>query len=142
MKQTGALVHHSPQVCYPAQGWELLHKGLQQINVSGEQSIAFNQLLVQKNLEKQVILYWYQWGERIITEKQEFWGVFDLKLRALFSTFTPSRPDYTLVRISTPVVGSVEATLAHEVAFIQAVFPLLRQQFALAVPSPHVSLVP
>jgi EpsI family protein len=142
LKQARTLGHHSPQVCYPAQGWQLLHKGLQQINVPGEQSISVNKLLVQQNLERQVILYWYQWGENIITEKQEFWGLFELKFRALLSILAPARPDCTLVRISAPVVSSVEETLAREVAFIQAVFPLLRQQFALAVPSPRVSLAP
>jgi EpsI family protein len=140
--QHATLGHHSPQVCYPAQGWELLQKGLQPINVSGEQRISINRLLVTKDLERQLILYWYQRGEKVITEKQDPWGLLESKLRAMFSVFTPARLDTTLVRISAPVVGSVEETLAREVAFIQAVFPLLSQQFALEAPSSRVSHTP
>jgi EpsI family protein len=136
------LGHHSPQVCYPAQGWALLETGLQLIKISREQSISINRLLVKKDLERQLVLYWYQWGEKVITEKQGPWGLLESKLRAMSSIFTPARLDTTLVRISAPVVGSVEETLAHEVAFIQAVFPLLSQQFALEAPSPRVSPTP
>jgi EpsI family protein len=140
--QHATLGHHSPQVCYPAQGWELLQKGLQQIKISGEQSISINMLLVQRDLERQLIFYWYQWGEKVITEKPGPRGLLESKLRAVFSIFTPARLDTTLVRISAPLVGSVEETLAREVAFVQAVFPLLSQQFALEVPAPRVSLTP
>jgi EpsI family protein len=142
LKSLGALGHHSPQVCYPAQGWELLQEGLQQVNVSGEHSIAINRLLVKKDLERQLILYWYQWGEKVIVETPDAWGLFAFKLRALLSVLSPSRPDTTLVRISAPVVGSVEETVERAVVFIQAAFPLLRQQFALEVSSPRVSLAP
>jgi EpsI family protein len=140
--QHATLGHHSPQVCYPAQGWELFEKGLQQISVSGEQSISINRLLVTKDLERELVLYWYQWGEKVITEKQGPWGLLESKLRAMFSVFTPARLDTTLVRVSAPVVGSVEETLARAVTFIQAVFPLLSHQFALEAPSPPVSLAP
>src|SRR5215813_12626284 len=42
LKNLGALGHHSPQVCYPAQGWELLEEGLQQINIPEGQRISIN----------------------------------------------------------------------------------------------------
>jgi hypothetical protein len=48
---------------------------------------------------------------------------------------TAPRADRTLVRISAPVLASVDDTLAHEIAFIQAVLPLLTKHFALEIAS-------
>jgi EpsI family protein len=136
--------HHSPQVCYPAQGWKLIQGELQEINIPEKEKILVNKLLVQKGTERQLVLYWYQWGDRIVTEKNwEDWGRWrDYKLRLYSLLHLPSllinndRTDRALVRISAPVIDNVEETLSHEIAFIQAAFPLLVRHFSLDGSSP------
>jgi EpsI family protein len=132
--QTPQKSHHSPQICYPGAGWELVQQGVQQIAVPEGEPILVNKLLVQKGLERQLVLYWYQWGDRILPEGYSVWGDYGYRLTALLRLLRPaSRKDYTLVRVSAPVVDSVEATLAYEIAFIQAAFPLLAKHFALDI---------
>lgn len=128
---------HSPQFCYPAQGWEPRQRAIQEIAVPGGQRILVNKLVVQKGLERSVVLYWFQWGERIAAEEYGY----DLRAKLSWLIQLPSRlarsgrTDRTLVQISAPVAGEVEETLACEVAFIQAVFPLLVERFSLEVSS-------
>jgi EpsI family protein len=128
---------HSPLVCYPGQGWELLETDVQEIELPGGRTIAVNKLLVRKGLERRLVLYWQQRGERIALE--ESWGDYRAKLDWLLRV--PSllarneRTDRALVRISAPVAGTPEATLSREVAFIQSAFPALAQQFALQAAS-------
>jgi EpsI family protein len=124
--------HHSPQVCYPAWGWELVQREVQQIAFPAGQSILVTKLLVQKGLAQQLVLYWYQQGEKILPERYSAWEAYSNKLTTLLHLLhTTPRADRTLVRVSAPVLESVDVTLAHEIAFIQAAFPLLTQQFAL-----------
>jgi EpsI family protein len=115
--------HHSPQSCYRTHGWKLLHNGVQQIPIPGQDSINVYTLLVQKGIEQQWVLYWPQWGERVVTAREP-WEEYKLKLFAMLR-LQPMRTDHTLVLVSAPVVDSREATLAHAIAFIQAVFPSL-----------------
>jgi EpsI family protein len=129
--------HHSPQICYPAQGWKSIQQGLQPIPLSEGKSLLINKLLVQKGLEQHLVLYWHQWGEQSLPEDRGLWGEYGYKLSALLRLLhVPHRTDRALVRISALVMDSVEETLSREVAFIQAALPLLVQHFAPAVPSP------
>jgi hypothetical protein len=109
---------------------------VQQIAFPEEKSILVNKLLVQKGLAQQLVLYWYQQGEKILPEKSSAWEAYGGKLATLLRLLhTTPRIDRTLVRISAPVVESVDETLAHQVAFIQAAFPLLTKHFALEIAS-------
>jgi hypothetical protein len=93
-------------------------------------------LLVQKGLARQLVLYWYQQGEKILPEKSSAWQAYGDKLATLLRLLhTAPRADRTLVRVSAPVLESVDDTLAHEIAFIQAAFPLLTRHFALDIAS-------
>jgi EpsI family protein len=128
--------HHSPRICYPAWGWELVERGVQHIALPAEQPIFVQKLLVQKGLAQQLVLYWYQQGEKILPEKSSAWEVYGGKLATLLRLLhTAPRADHTLVRISAPVLASVDDTLAHEIAFIQAALPLLTKHFALEIAS-------
>jgi EpsI family protein len=128
--------HHSPQICYPAWGWELVQRSVQQIALPAGNSLLVQKLLVQKGLARQLVLYWYQQGEKILPEKSSAWQAYGDKLATLLRLLhTAPRADRTLVRVSAPVLESVDDTLAHEIAFIQAAFPLLTRHFALDIAS-------
>jgi EpsI family protein len=125
---------HSPQGCYLAQGWQLLQKELQRIDIPGGKTILVNKLLVQKDLETHLVLYWDQWGDTLFAEKnnQDMRYIGDLqKMLHLVSRLANDRRMHrTMVRVYAPVTDSVDATLAQEIAFIQDIFPLLEQQLS------------
>lgn len=133
--------HHSPQVCYPANGWELRERGFQQIEIPGSEPILVQRLVVQKDLEQRLVLYWHQAGEEVTTEQRPLRGRWSRVLKEYKLRFantlqgTPVRSDRALVRVSAPVRGTLEATLAREIDFIQSAFPLLAKHFAPDVSS-------
>ena len=121
-QRRGDLIH-SPKNCYPGSGWQAAESGLETIRVSASppREITVNRYVIQKGLDKRVVLYWYQSRGRAYAS--EYWGKVYLVLDAL----TRNRTDGSLVRVSAPVVDSVEATLEREKAFVRAAYPLLRQ---------------
>jgi EpsI family protein len=129
--------HHSPQVCYPSWGWGLVQRGVQQIALPEGEPIVVNKLLVQKGLAQQLVLYWYQQGERILPENYSAWEVYGGRFAALLSILhrAPRANHHVLVRVSAPVLESVDVTLAHEIAFVQAAFPLLTRHFTRDISS-------
>ncbi len=139
------LLSHSPQSCYPANGWERLQSGLQDVTLPTGERIVVNRLLVQKGLEQRLVLYWQQWGERIVPEiilgkgpnryRIEWQSVRQVLSTLVDHAVHDARTDRALVRVSAPVVHTVEETLAQEIAFVQSAFPILAQRFALQ-PSP------
>ena len=125
---------HSPQGCYLAQGWQPLQREMQRINVPGGKTILVNKLLVQKDLETHLVLYWDQWGDTLFADrnKEDRGYIGDLhKMLYLVSRLANDRRMHrTMVRVYAPVTDSVDATLAQEIAFIQDMFPLLEQQLS------------
>ena len=114
---------HSPKNCYPGSGWQTVNSGLETIEVTASpaRTITVNRYIIQKGLDKRVVLYWYQSRGRVYAS--EYWG----KIYLVLDSIMKNRTDGSLVRISAPVVDSVEATLERERAFVQDAFPLLTQ---------------
>ena len=114
---------HSPKHCYPGSGWQTLETGIEEIKIShlNKEKIRVNRFLIQKGLEKQLVLYWYHERGRINTS--EYWAKFYL----IFDAVTRNRTDGSLVRISAPVIDSVEQTLKREKEFIGLMFPYLKE---------------
>ena len=111
-QRTGA-TYHSPKNCLPGAGWQF---------VAGGDATVINKVVIQKGLDKQVILYWYQDRGRIIAS--EYWA----KGFLVWDSMTKKRTDGSLVRISVPVVGkSEEQAFAEGFEFLRDVFPLLGQ---------------
>lgn len=142
-RQTSQRNHHSPQLCYPAQGWEIQQRGLHPIPLPTGDKIEINQLVLQKGVEKRVVLYWFQQGDQIVAEPKPLDMSYNImrvartytaRLTAVWQgNSQPSREESVLIRVSAPVVSRVEETLAREVDFIQSLFPSVAQHFRLDV---------
>ncbi len=59
---------HSPQVCLPANGWEIGEYGSEQV-VAGSEHHKVNRYIVQKGLDRMTVLYWYQSRSGIIANE-------------------------------------------------------------------------
>jgi exosortase D (VPLPA-CTERM-specific) len=124
---------HSPLNCLPGAGWEPAGKEALAIDVRDDglpgaaapssRSIVVNRLVIQKGLDRQVVLYWYQSHGRVVAS--EYWG----KIYTVVDAIRMNRTDAAMIRIIAPVAGSEAGAEAAAqrlaVRFAQAVFPLL-----------------
>ncbi len=118
-QRKGAQIH-SPQNCLPGSGWEPLEASRLTIPLgSASGSVTVNRYLIQKDRDQQVVLYWYQ------EQGQAIAGEIAAKAEMIRSAFLRNRTDGALVRVSSPVYGSVADTTASLVAYVQAMYPVL-----------------
>jgi len=119
---------HSPLNCLPGAGWEPLSKGYLHLTVDSAvgapaRDIEVNRYLIQKGLDKQLVLYWYQAHNRVVAS--EYWGKFYLIADAM----RMNRTDGSLVRVITPFTGTGTDAGAENIAvdFVKKMFPLLAE---------------
>jgi EpsI family protein len=118
-QRTGA-TYHSPKNCLPGAGWQFMEADYVTIPLTGNVNITINKVLIQKGLEKQVILYWYHDRGRVIAS--EYWA----KGYLVWDAMTKNRSDGSLVRISVPVKdGNVHEAWDQGVAFLHDLWPSL-----------------
>ena len=111
---------HSPQNCLPGSGWEPLEVSRISIPLAGT-TLTVNQMLIQKDDQRQLLFYWYRaQGASVASE-------LDAKLLMMKNAIVRNRTDGAMIRVSSPVYGSVTATSAHLTAFLQALQPVLSE---------------
>jgi EpsI family protein len=118
---------HSPLNCLPGAGWEPVSKSTVLVNVNdattgGTRDIEINRYMIQKGLEKQLVLYWYQAHNRVVAS--EYWGKFYLVADAV----RLNRTDGSLVRVIVPVNSDERSEglgEANAIKFVKAMFPVL-----------------
>ncbi len=113
--------YHSPKNCLPGSGWYFTRTDTTSLHVGQEYGlIKVNSLIIQKGLDKQLVLYWYQDRGRIITS--EYWA----KIYMVWDSMFKNRTDGAFVRLTVPFVGDdSEAVLKQGKAFAEQIFPLL-----------------
>ena len=111
---------HSPRNCLPGSGWEPLEASM--VTISLPQPFApimVNKYLIQRDRDQQVVLYWYQSQGRAIA------GEMAARVQLVKNSILRHRTDGALVRISSPVYGSVQDTSDRLVRYVQAMYPAL-----------------
>jgi exosortase D (VPLPA-CTERM-specific) len=116
-QRTGA-TYHSPQNCLPGAGWQFVESTHVPFTVEGS-VVTINQVVIQKGLDKQVILYWYHDRGRVIAS--EYWA----KAYIVWDAATRNRTDGALVRISVPVVTTTDDAVEHARGFLRDLWPSL-----------------
>ena len=114
--------YHSPKNCLPGSGWYFVETGkipLHAADYNGG-TVDINKFIIQKGLDKQLVLYWYQDRGRIITS--EYWA----KIYMVFDAMTRHRTDGAFVRITVPFMQEdEERALEQGKSFAEKVFPIL-----------------
>jgi EpsI family protein len=118
-QRTGA-TYHSPKNCLPGAGWQVMESQEVSVPMPGRTPAIINKVMVQKGLDKQVILYWYQDRGRVIAS--EYWA----KGYLMWDALTRHRSDGALVRISMPVATTVDAAYQEGMTFLQDGWPVLQ----------------
>jgi EpsI family protein len=109
---------HSPQNCLPGSGWEPVEASRLVIPLPAS-PITVNRYLVQKEGNRQVVLYWYHsQGQDVASEMQA-------KIAMVRNAVVNNRTDGALIRISAPIEGSVAETTDRLIQYVQALHPIL-----------------
>jgi EpsI family protein len=108
---------HSPKNCLPGAGWDPISAGYATIPLTTARQIVVNDYIIQKDLNKQMVLYWYQGRGRIIASEYagKFWMVTDAISR--------NRTDGALVRLVTPMNDGEAKARMRLISFAQSLFP-------------------
>lgn len=109
---------HSPKNCLPGSGWAPLHAGVLPIRLD-HQRMVVNDYIVEKGLDRAVVLYWYQSRGRAIAS--EYWA----RAWLLLGAVTQDRTDGALVRLWTPVGAHPRSAQRRAVAFVHLLAPHL-----------------
>jgi EpsI family protein len=117
---------HSPLNCLPGSGWEPLSKSYLTIPVSSggaARDISVNRYVIEKGLDRQLVVYWYQSHDRAIAS--EYWSKFFLIRDAV----RLNRTDAALVRVIAPIApnadGAETRAEGEATAFVKTLFPRL-----------------
>lgn len=114
-QRQGASIH-SPKNCLPGAGWQPTVSEIYQLDLPDGRKVPVNLYVIRKDLDQQVVLYWYQSHGRVVAS--EYWGKFYMVADAI----RLNRTDAALVRITAPVRnGDVEAARKQAIAFAQQV---------------------
>ena len=115
---------HSPLNCLPGAGWEPFSQGRLTIaNADGQgRDITVNRYVVQKGLDRQLVLYWYQSHGRVVASE------YTSKAYLIHDAIRLNRTDGSMVRVIAPIrVGTTDEDAAERLAesFVRVIFPLL-----------------
>ncbi len=86
---------HSPRHCLPGNGWEISAHGSQLVAV-GDERYTVNRYVVQKDLERLMVLYWYQSRSGIVAS--EYLG----KVLLIRNTILDGATAGSIVRLTFP----------------------------------------
>jgi exosortase D (VPLPA-CTERM-specific) len=119
---------HSPLNCMPGAGWQ--PTGRAYVSVArpaaggqGTAPVQINRLVIQKGLDRQLVLYWYQAHGRIVAS--EYWG----KIYTVVDAVRLNRSDASLVRVIVPISsldpGAEQAAERAGMEFVDALLSAL-----------------
>ena len=110
---------HSPRTCIPGGGWEIV--SIDDLGLPGSHPITVNRVRIQKDDQKQLVLYWFQQRGRSIANE------YLVKWFLVWDLITRQRSDGALVRLTT-AIGSGETESEAEgrlMAFAETIQPVL-----------------
>ncbi len=109
---------HSPQNCLPGAGWQPV--AFDRVTIpTGTTPIRVNRYVIQKALDRQVVLYWYQGRGRVVASE------YANKMLLMLDAARLHRTAGGLVRLMAPVTTSPEDASRELASFAATLFPRL-----------------
>jgi len=110
---------HSPSICLPGSGWETLSLERRELQTTGGGRFPVVRAVMQNEHQKRLVYYWFQ--QRGVVYSNEY-----LMRIALFrDSILLNRTDGGMIRVMTPISGSVAAAEDRLMTFITKLTPLL-----------------
>jgi EpsI family protein len=112
---------HSPKNCLPGAGWWVSKSDTINVAIPDHpQPLKVNQYIIQKDLDRELVLYWYQSQGRVIASE------YSAKFYLIWDALSKKRTDGALVRVIAPIRNGDEAAARSEAeSFVQTTFPPL-----------------
>ena len=117
---------HSPQNCLPGAGWEPVSQTLLTFPDPRDPQgapLSVRSFVIQKGIEKQIVLYWYQSHGRVVAS--EYWS----KAYLVWDAARLNRTDAALIRVVVPAGGPTAAAEASAqkaaLDFVSVLLPAL-----------------
>ena len=113
---------HSPLNCLPGSGWEPIEKARISIDIPGRGPVTVNRFVIQKGLDRQVVLYWYQSQGRVVASE------YASKAYLIYDSMRHNRSEAAMIRVISPILpGEPGDGPAGDrvVAFTQELLPRL-----------------
>ena len=110
--QSDALQLHKPEVCYPAQGFQLFDKHADVLDL-GDKAIPTTRLMTKLNQRQEPVTYWTVVGDHITVS-----GI-DKKLTEMRYAMADRIPDGMLIRVSS-IDGAVDNAYQNQDQFARA----------------------
>ena len=90
---------HSPRLCIPGEGWQVVEDGIATIPFSDGSTMKVNRSVIEKRGARQIVYYWFdERGRRLTSE-------WDVKWARVVDSIKRSRSDGALVRLVTSVAS-------------------------------------
>ncbi|MFW9916766.1 MAG: exosortase C-terminal domain/associated protein EpsI [Candidatus Thorarchaeota archaeon] len=121
-QREGDLIH-SPKHCMPGAGWDIIRTSTEEMTIpnSNPGRLKMNKLLLKKDDQQQVMLYWFQSRGRLIVSE------YMQKIYLVIDSITRHRTDGSFVRVISPVKdGSEDLTSDATKGFVELLFPVLQ----------------
>ena len=95
-QREGSLIH-SPKNCMSGSGWNIISSSIEEVTVFGSkvEKIKVIKLILEKGIQKQVMLYWYQSRGRFISSE------YRQKIYLVWDEILKNRSDGSFVRLIT-----------------------------------------
>ena len=106
---------HSPQNCLPGSGWRPVETGVTELT-AGNRRVPVNQFVIQKGLDRQVVLYWYHGRGRVTANE------YANKAFLMLDAARLHRTNGGLVRLISPVASTTEAAKSQLASFAGLLF--------------------
>jgi len=111
---------HSPRNCLPGAGWEPVEASLVTIPLPAPYApITVNRYLIQRDDAQQLVFYWYQ------SQGQAIAGEVAARIGLVKNAILRNRSDGALIRVSSPVYGSISETSEMLEKYVRAIYPVL-----------------
>ncbi len=115
---------HSPKHCMPGGGWNITESSIEEVAFAGDNphKIKVIKLLLEKDGQKQVVLYWYQSNGRFISSE------YTQRIYMVIDSITKHRTDGSFIRIIAPVAdNNEEMALKNLKGFAEKLIPILKE---------------
>lgn len=110
----GGTPEHTPEMCYPAQGWQI-DEG-ESVAIGGKPGFAARELVVEKDGERRLVHFWYR-----TQDETGIQSTAALRWNHLWARLSAGRGDGALVRLDAPIEGGdVDAARQKLVAMDRA----------------------
>ena len=109
---------HIPDICLPAQGWEVKERVAQPLHLNQSQPIMATSLLAEKDRRTSQVVYWFTSNNRVIESKILH------RLLMVWDGVVGQRTPGTLIELTSPLMGqNRKAVLQTQEEFAQLVLP-------------------